>query len=721
MRFGVITGRTAQEILEIIEGAQFSISEPDDLTASSRSATNALRAGLKSTQPSLSEGDLKAISFFGTLYVSNFADITALINIGGDSKQCKLLVFTQNVKVDDVLKKITNIEVHVGYQKALNASDPTTSQAIKTDLAAKNPSLTQRDLDRITIEPGKLNPGDYAYIRISVTVTSLQRFNAIHVQMDDCMANGIRAKIKVDKLKVNFQSSTDASDVQVRLNINHELKANNPDLSEVDLDHIAYSGILVANNSVNVEAKITDSVATASKTLYVKMKASEAGAVASSIAKNHFEIEFQSDNNSASKLTTEHLIKAIEKYNPAFQEAYVKYVSFTGTLVEDQESKIIMNIKREGDVITKPLWIKMPSSGTEQIARKITVTRGLAVSYQLNADVTTTETRDALRRVLKNANQKLLDGDLESITFKDVDLAVGREVKIYMQIKKGEDPALLKMISVIMQPSAAQVISDKITNRHLRIKWQVDPSLYAGGTIAAIRSAIVESNHSISSQESDHVRFMGNGLIERQEVEIVAIIEVNKTTFKKKLFITMERSHARKILDKIDFFSFDISYNDVKSASSEFLMGVLRRGIQRVNPRLTDEDLKDLAFEGHFYHTDEPTAITMLINDHSQREVSRELKVRMKSSQASMILNKIVTPEFEIAYQNSHDASDAITTEHIRQTLLEKNDHLSRYDVEQIWFTGFLEAGQMARITAKVTIGQVSATLTLRIFMRVHA
>lgn len=93
-QFGVRAGRTAQEILKIIEGAQFSISEPDNLIVSSQSATNALRAGLKSIQPSLSEGDLKAISFFGTLSVDYFADIVASINVGGDLKRCNLLVFT---------------------------------------------------------------------------------------------------------------------------------------------------------------------------------------------------------------------------------------------------------------------------------------------------------------------------------------------------------------------------------------------------------------------------------------------------------------------------------------------------------------------------------------------------------------------------------------------------------------------------------------------------
>ena len=255
-----ITENTNQKTVDAIKAKMavttFSI-QGASLVADASQDKSIIDKALQKANPSknLTDNDLSHVTYSGMLIQKTHANITAAITIGTGSKKAtatQSLKITWNQtnqqKVNEISAKmaVTTFSIQGESTKA-DASKPANNPIIDEALKQANPTknLTDNDLSYVTYS-GTLTPGTPATIKATITVGTGAKTATAEVNLsitwnltDQQKADAIKAKIKVDKLSLDFTDSQtlNTNDNTTSTNIINALKkANN--LKTVDINAI---------------------------------------------------------------------------------------------------------------------------------------------------------------------------------------------------------------------------------------------------------------------------------------------------------------------------------------------------------------------------------------------------------------------------------------------------------------------------------------------------
>ena len=280
---------TNQDVANAIAAkiTQATIAVPFGTTATTSTAATVtvIKAALKAANNTLTNDDLKTISFSSaTLTTSPGVSVTATITVGtgaGTATATKTLTVslqTAQETADAIINKIANKTISLPYDTPAKTDDSATIQAIKDALKIANPTLTTSDLGKLTFAVVTLTT---SVKTVTATVTigtgagtaTATKDLTVTIRTAQEEVNAIIAKITNKTLTLPSWTSPSTSTAGTKTALKAALKIANPTLTTADLTKItSFGDVNLDTTAKDVVATITvGSVATPTVTLSVSL------------------------------------------------------------------------------------------------------------------------------------------------------------------------------------------------------------------------------------------------------------------------------------------------------------------------------------------------------------------------------------------------------------------------------------------------------------------
>ncbi len=256
----------AETIKEKIKDTNISVamSNPSDITSSVNTniLNNALlKANHTTSATSLQQGDLKYLSYSGSLKPGEPATVTLTIKVSDVDKTTMSITVTV-LKATGLAQLITNSEMDITTIKlvpeaAVTTDNPIVIAVINNSLLQYYPSLTAEDFQFFSYSTATLTANQSVDVTLKITIGDDTASKDLKITMTSAVT--IMGKIKTKGISVPADTPTSTTDPNTIAAINTALKTANPDLNNGDVLPFSYTSKtpLKAGTAVDVTLKIS--------------------------------------------------------------------------------------------------------------------------------------------------------------------------------------------------------------------------------------------------------------------------------------------------------------------------------------------------------------------------------------------------------------------------------------------------------------------------------
>ncbi len=678
----------------------------------------------------------KLLSLIGAISIVG-SGVSTVVGCGDDFSKPKN---NDQEKANAIKDKIKKFDLTVENLLPKGTENSETIKAIKTALQEENPTLTAKDLAKISFEETTLTAGRAVTVKATITVNKAKAFKDLNVtlaQTNQQKADAIKEKIINDTLIVVTGTNPNITNNETITAIKTVLQEANQSLTDADLATITFTGKnLEVGTGVTVTATITvgteGTVGTAKKDLNVTLAKSDqqqANAIKGEISNPNLNVPTGTNADTTNAGTIAAIKKALQSKNPSLTTDDLMKIEFSSATLRPFTSvRVVATITVGTATATRDLNVTLVESDkqkAERIKDKI-INVNLDIPGSTNPDTTNTATIAAIKTALQSENTNLTDEDLVLISFSDTTLQSGTSVVVKATVTVGSATAE-KDLNVILAQSdqqQADAIKAKIRDVNLTVPVGTPTDTSNQATVDEIKIALANANALLSISDLAAINsFSLTTLQAGVATPVIANITVGVASAQKDLNVTLAQTDQQKadaIKAKISNVDLNIPAGLSTATTDPATLAAIKTALQADNPNLTTSDVSAItSLDSATLIAGSPVAITANITVGSGR-ATINLNVTLAQTdqqKANAIKDKITMVNVEIGDTLNTDTTNPQTIAAIRSAIGNANTALTADDLTKIttFSATTLTPGSPVVVTATIAVGNATASIDINV------
>lgn len=462
----------------------------------------------------LTDSDLATLSFqamnFSQQGVITYpVKITSHLNYTSKSAVLQITILNP---AQTLLQKIEQINIKGFIIPSLNINDPTTIVALKYALKLSNPTLTNFDLQKITLS-GVLTFAKKSNVVLTATVEGTTATKNV-IFISDNGVHLLQRIINKNLTIIPVNLSTGNPNIQTQI-------FNNLLLLNLELHKSELRVLSIATKELNPDGKTaTDVLVTISipepvggfniiniATFNLKILTETPQSLNNKIDNIHITIASPPAQSDPTKViadddvTSRNIKTELKKNNPNLSDDDLQLLNFSATtLIANKTTNVNMEVvitDSEGEVVKTKIKaiLKVTLESTEDIFKKLqhlAYTNYVAISKGATSDK---DTITALKNYL-TMTIKLTNSELSTLSFQSVSLSTTPTLVTITINNSKKEQETVEFLSTELG-----AIKDKIKNTVINVPFDTDPALSNSNTLQTILQTLQTHNSNLTQNE----------------------------------------------------------------------------------------------------------------------------------------------------------------------------------------------------------------------------
>lgn len=418
--------KLSNEIKHKIKYVNLRIDSSTDPDTSEPATIATIKTTLKTDNSTLTEDDLKKISFAETTLVFN--QQTAVVATVTGTQASDTATITLNILLESLANqikaKIQHSTLFLPVNTPIATSDPQTTKALKDGLKQLNKDLTDDDLSKISFTNTSLTLGSEVNVTTNITGTQASDTAAITLKVTIIKETATDLLKLIHQTNITVPVGTNPSTVladTIRV-LRTALRSANPALTTGDLEHFSFNQThLRTDDTAPVNLIVNINSTHGLKLIHVTLPISSQGII-DKIHNKTILLDATTPVSTTNSQTITNIKTALKNKNSSLTTADIGQLSFAQkSLVPRQVVDVLVTASVPAvPAVSTTLKIKLDTSA-QKIIDKIINTQ---IVLPLHTDPSTTnlKTIKTLKFNLQKSNPTLTDDDLNQLIFSNVAL-----------------------------------------------------------------------------------------------------------------------------------------------------------------------------------------------------------------------------------------------------------------------------------------------------------